>query len=132
MHRRLAIARVARLGTLDRHDRVHIVPVCFALEERTVVTAIDAKPKSTMRLQRLRNLDAHPYATLLVDHYDEDWSQLWWIRVRGPVTVHTGDARQWAVDLLARKYPQYRAEPPEGPVIALDVEHWSGWKATNS
>jgi PPOX class probable F420-dependent enzyme len=94
----------------------------------TIYSAVDAKPKTSRSLRRLANLRANPAASLLVDHYDEDWTALWWVRVdgRGRV-IDTGDERSRALALLAAKYPQYRAEPPPGPVIALDVTTWRAW-----
>ena len=80
---RVRDARVGRLGTVTPDGRPHLVPVCFALREETVYTAVDAKPKSTLALRRLANIEATPSASLLVDHYDEDWTHLWWVRVDG-------------------------------------------------
>jgi PPOX class probable F420-dependent enzyme len=128
--RRLAAARVGRLGTVTGDDRPHLVPCCFALlDADTVVTAVDAKPKSTLALRRLANVRAHPHASLLVDHYDDaDWSALWWVRVDGAARVVEGGAeRDRALAPLVAKYDQYRRTPPPGPVIALDIATWRTW-----
>lgn len=128
MRRRLAHARVGRLGTVTADGRPHLVPCCFALSDGVVYSAIDAKPKSTTELQRLANLDANPAATLLVDHYSDDWTELWWIRVDGEGRlVETPDERHRALALLTAKYEQYRRQPPPGPVIAIDIAGWRAW-----
>jgi len=121
---RLASARVGRLATVTPAGRPHVVPVCFALAAGRIVTAVDAKPKATARLARLDNVRATGRASLLVDHYDEDWSQLWWVRVDGPAEVIESDE---AIDALAAKYEQYRTARPTGPVIAIAPERWRSW-----
>jgi PPOX class probable F420-dependent enzyme len=120
-------ARVGRLATVDPRGRPHVVPICFAIEGDTLYTAVDEKPKRTRRLQRLRNIEANPRVEVLVDEYDEDWSRLRWARLRG--TARIVDDRR-AVDLLVRKYPQYAARPPAGPVIAVSIEERSEWRAS--
>jgi PPOX class probable F420-dependent enzyme len=128
--RRVTGARVARLATVRPDGRPHVVAVTFVFDSRTLVTAVDHKPKTTTSLQRLRNIEAHPVASVLVDHYDDDWSQLWWVRADGSArVVPDGPERQEAVDRLTVKYPQYREDPPDGPVIVVTVEHWSSWSA---
>ena len=123
-------ARVARLATVRPDGRPHLVPVTFAFDDRTIVTAIDQKPKTTTSLQRLRNIQSHPVVSVLVDHYDDDWSRLWWLRADGSArVVRDGAERHHAVDRLTAKYPQYREDPPDGPVIVVTVERWSSWSA---
>lgn len=127
--RRVAGARVGRLATVTGEGRPHLVPCCFAVEGDAVYSAVDdAKPKSTLALRRLANLRANPAAALLVDHYAEDWSTLWWVRVdgRGRV-VEDGPERDRALSLLAAKYAQYRRRPPPGAVVALDASAWRAW-----
>ncbi len=85
---RFAQAPVARLATAGPDGRPHLVPVVFALHDGVVYTAVDAKPKTTQRLRRLTNIERNPQVTLLVDHYDEDWTQLWWVRADGIATIH--------------------------------------------
>lgn len=128
--RRFADARVARLATVRPDGTPHLVPVTFAATGDTVYTAVDAKPKTTTQLQRLENLAAQPRCTLLVDHYDDDWSQLWWVRADGdarvveaPQPAHPGLA------LLATRYPAYAGSPPVGPLIVIEVTRWRGWSA---
>lgn len=125
---RLEDARVARLATVTPEGQPHLVPCCFTLEGDTAYSAVDAKPKSSLALRRLRNLAANPAASLLVDYYGEDWSTLWWVRVDGTARVLDGgnEAAQ-AVVALRRKYLQYAKIPIVGPVIALDITRWAGW-----
>jgi PPOX class probable F420-dependent enzyme len=126
--RLVAGARVARLATIDRGGRPHLVPICFALTDDTLYSAVDHKPKRTTRLRRLENIRAHPQATVLVDEYDEDWSRLWWVRLRGEARVlEEGAERDRALALLQEKYAQYRERPPDGAVLALDIHDWRGW-----
>jgi PPOX class probable F420-dependent enzyme len=132
MHLRVGGARVARLATVRADGDAHLVPVCFALDVdgETAVSIVDGKPKRSSRLQRLANVRAHPRVTLLIDHYDEDWSQLWWVRIDGSAVVcEGGPEHERAVDLLVVKYPQYRAHPPTGPVLRIALERWTGWRA---
>ena len=122
-------ARVARLATVDASGRPHVVPICFALEGDTLYTAVDEKPKRSRRLKRLANIEANPHVEVLIDHYEEDWSRLWWVRLRGIARI-VEDPH--AVEVLAAKYPQYRQQPPKGPVIAVAVEERSEWTASPS
>ncbi len=123
-------ARVARLATTDADGRPHLVPLCFVLEGDVLYSAVDRKPKPSTRLRRLENVSLHPEVTLLVDHYEEDWSRLWWVRLRGTARVlEEGPEHDCALSLLAEKYEQYRAEPPPGPVIAVALGEWRGWSA---
>jgi PPOX class probable F420-dependent enzyme len=121
---RLAQARVGRLATVTEAGRPHIVPVCFAVHDGRIVTAVDAKPKQTRELARLANVMATGRASVLVDHYEEDWTRLWWVRVDGSARITDDEA---AIDALAAKYDQYRAQRPAGPVIAIDPERWRSW-----
>ncbi len=127
---RFAAAPVARLATMTPDGGPHIVPVTFAIEDDRVYVAVDTKPKSTRDLARLRNIRANPRVALLADHYEADWAALWWARADGEARVVTGQTEMAGpVTLLARRYPQYRADPPAGPVIAVTVLRWSGWAA---
>lgn len=124
-------ARVARLATVAPGGLPHLVPVVFAVAADNgdvVYTAVDAKPKTTRRLRRLANIDSNPRVSLLVDHYADDWTQLWWVRVDGVATIHTdGDALELGRLLLRAKYPQYQSVSLDGPVIEVAVRHWSSW-----
>jgi len=128
MRARVAAAAVGRLATVTTGGQPHIVPCCFALRGDVIYSAVDHKPKSTRRLQRLTNLRANPRAALLIDYYDDDWSSLWWIRVDGLVhIVDEGPRLDEAVALLVAKYEQYRQAAPIGPVIALTADAWRAW-----
>jgi PPOX class probable F420-dependent enzyme len=128
LRQRLEGARVGHLATVWPDGRPHVVPCCFVLVDDVVYSAVDAKPKSTLALQRLRNVAAHPAASLAVDHYEEDWTQLWWIRLDGQArVVDRGPERDAAIDALTAKYRQYVDAPPPGSVIALAVERWRAW-----
>jgi PPOX class probable F420-dependent enzyme len=125
-----ARAPVARLGTVADDGTPHLVPVVFALRDDVVYTGVDAKPKTTQRLRRLANIEQHPQVSLLVDHYADDWTQLWWVRIDGLAAIHhDGSALDAGRDLLRAKYPQYQSVPLTGPVIAIAVRHWSSWHA---
>ncbi|WP_018657906.1 TIGR03668 family PPOX class F420-dependent oxidoreductase [Actinomadura flavalba] len=127
----LASVPVVRLATVGEDGRPHLVPVTFAVHRGTLYTAVDHKPKSTRDLRRLANVRADPRVTLLADHYDDDWTRLWWVRVDGHARVLTDPAsRTEPTALLTARYPQYRAHPPEGPVIAITIDSWTGWTAT--
>ena len=96
-----------------------------------IYTVVDAKPKASRRLQRLANLRAEPRCTLLVDHYDDDWSQLWWVRADGHANIVDDpppDAR--GMTLLADRYPGYADAAPAGPMIVVTVSAWKGWSAS--
>lgn len=137
--RLVTAARVARLATVDADGRPHLVPVCFVLESADSVEgrdrvriAVDHKPKRSAELRRTANLQATGQACLLVDHYDEDWSRLWWVRLdgHGGPTSDPGEAAR-ALDALAAKYPQYREHRPDGPVLTIEIEAYRGWAATD-
>ena len=131
MRRLVLPARVARLATVDAAGRPHLVPVCFVLSGNRVHIAVDHKPKRDTELRRTANLRATGMASLLVDRYDEDWSQLWWVRLDGRGwQVEDPVEAAGAVDELAAKYPQYREQRPDGPVLAIEVERYRGWSAT--
>ena len=128
--RRLADARVARLATVRPDGSPHVVPISFAFGEATIVTAIDHKPKTTTSLQRLRNIEAVPVASVIIDHYEDDWSRLWWLRADGEARI-VPDGKEWedGIEQLTRKYHQYRRDAPQGPVIVITVAKWTSWSA---
>ena len=123
----LASARVARLGLLDEDDLPRVLPVTFALFEGAVWSAIDRKPKRPGEPARVRRLRRRPDAALLVDRYDDDWSRLAWVELRGPVTIHPLGP---AAEALATRYEQYRDEPPQGPLLRLEVRDAIWWRAS--
>ncbi|MGA7053120.1 MAG: TIGR03668 family PPOX class F420-dependent oxidoreductase [Mycobacterium sp.] len=121
---------VARLATITPDGLPHLVPVVFAVDDDVIYTAVDAKPKTTQRLRRLTNIESNPRVSLLVDHYAEDWTQLWWVRVDGAAAIHRDGAEvRTGHRLLRAKYPQYQTVSLSGPVIAVTVGRWSSWHA---
>ena len=129
---RFSSSPVAVLGTVGADGAPHLVPVVFAMPEgRTDVlyTAVDAKPKSTRRLRRLANIEANPTVSLLVDHYDDDWNRLWWVRVDGTATIHLrGEEVAAGYAALRAKYSQYQRVELDGPVVTVAVRRWSSWQ----
>jgi PPOX class probable F420-dependent enzyme len=125
-----AAAPVAVLATVDADSVPHVVPVVFAVSGGVVYTAVDAKRKTTRRLRRLANIAVNPRVTMLVDHYDDDWSQLWWVRADGLAEVHhSGEQMAIGYAVLRRKYLQYERIALDGPVVTVDVKRWSSWQA---
>jgi PPOX class probable F420-dependent enzyme len=130
---RFADARRAHLATADAASHPHIVPITFVATGDLVYIAIDSKPKRSMDLKRLRNIAENPNVALLVDQYDDGWSQLWWVRADGVARILTDeDNRREPIRLLQARYPQYVADVPSGPVIEVSVERWSGWAFAES
>ncbi len=123
--------RVARLGTADAGGRPLVVPVCYAFDGTRLYSAIDAKPKRTRRLRRVRNLEENPRCSLVVDIYDEEWSRLRWVIVEGRAEVLTGGADYaQGVDLLVAKYPQYRTlglDRERGTLVRVTPERYLHW-----
>ena len=130
---RFAAARIMRLATVDETGRPHVVPATFAVERDRIYTAVDQKPKDTRALKRLRNIRANPAVAALADHYDDEWNRLWWVRADGEAEIVT-DPHEMAgpLELLAARYPQYRAELPRGLLIVVTVSHWTGWAYSDS
>ena len=122
----LTQARVARLALLDEEDLPRVLPVTFAVYEGAVWSAIDQKPKRSAEPARVRRLRRRPEAALLVDRYDDDWSRLAWVEVRGDVTVEPLGP---ALEALVAKYPQYASERPPGPLLRLAPRRFACWKA---
>lgn len=128
----MAAARVAHLATTGSDGRPHLVPVTFALVSAAgahrIAIAVDQKPKTTLALRRLHNIAENPQVAIMCDHYDEDWTRLWWVRADGrAIVLDDGAGRDGALVALSLRYGQYRADPPRGPVILIDVFDWSGW-----
>ena len=127
----MAEARVARMATVDSKGLPHVIPVVIALSGDTAYWATDEKPKRSRALKRLDNIRSTPTVQLVADHYEEDWNAVWWVRATGPARIlDPGDEWTRALELLAEKYPQYRGEPPSGPVVAIDIDRWTAWEAS--
>jgi PPOX class probable F420-dependent enzyme len=131
LRRLFASSPVARLSTVRPDGRPHLVPCVFTLVADTVYTAVDAKPKRSRALQRLTNIRGEPRCALLVDHYEADWARLWWVRAdgRGQV-VEQPQPEHPGIRALVARFPQYREEPPSGPLLVVSVDHWTGWSAS--
>lgn len=128
---RISASPIGHLGTVRPGGAPHIVPVTFALDGSHIVTAIDHKPKSTVRLQRLANIEANPTVTFMVDRYSDDWERLWWVRVDGKAEIrHNGIVFDSAVAALRDKYHQYRGAPLNGPVISITTDRIHYWEST--
>ena len=126
----LAHERVAHLATADRRAIPHVVPVCFALSEATLYITIDEKPKRhPLALKRLRNIAENPVVAVVVDRYDEDWSRLGWVMLRGRAEILTeGSEHRDAQALLRSRYPQLQAmQLARYPVIAIRIERTTSW-----
>jgi PPOX class probable F420-dependent enzyme len=121
---------VARLATAGRDAAPHVVPFVFAVDRDRIYWAVDQKPKRSTSLRRLANIAANPRVSAVVDHYDEDWELLWWVRADGMArVVEELQGKELALALLAAKYPQYRERPPAGPVVDIAVDSWRSWTA---
>jgi PPOX class probable F420-dependent enzyme len=128
MRRRLVEASVARLATAGPDGRPHIVPIVFAHDDENLYFVVDDKPKRSRDLKRVRNIAGNERVSVLVDHYEDDWTRLWWVRVDGVAHVIDDDVdAQRALDLLAGKYAQYAEKRPQGPVVAIRIERMTGW-----
>lgn len=127
---RFAQAPAATLATVGPNGAPHLVPVVFAVHADVVYTAVDAKRKSTQRLRRLANITGNPHVCLLVHHYADDWTQLWWVRADGVATIHqSGEEMATGYALLRSKYVQYQRIALDGPVVTVAVQRWSSWQA---
>ena len=124
--------RTATLGTIARDGRPHLVPVCFALIEGRFAIAIDEKPKRSVRLARLANIERDPRVTLLFEQYSEDWTRLAWVRVDGTAEARPrGDTWTEALGALRARYAQYRSMALEGrPLIVVTPGKIAGWRAS--
>ena len=125
--------RTATLGTIAHDGRAHLVPVCFAFEAGAIVIAIDEKPKRGAQLARLRNLARDARASVLVHHYDEDWTELAWVRCEGKAEVLArGELRPAALAALRARYPWYTSMALEGlPLIVAEIERAVSWRWTD-
>jgi len=121
--------RVARLATADARGRPHVVPVCFVVSGDAAYITIDEKPKGAAPLKRVRNIRENPAVALVADRYDEDWSRLGWVMLRGPGEIlEAGAEHDYAQALLRDRYPQLQAMRIEAlPVIAIRIARVSGW-----
>ena len=127
----LAGSRVGRLGLVDDDGAPRVLPVTYAINGESLVTAVDQKPKQRTgeALARVRWLRARPAAALTVDHYDDDWSALAWVQVLGSVRVLEAASAPEAMASLAERYEPYRTDPPAGPLLVLEPDRLLWWHA---
>ena len=120
------------LATLNAARGVDAVPVVFAWDSGRILVPVDTvKPKRSTNLRRVRNVQDDPRCVLLVDHYSDDWDELWWVRVDGWASVIEDErGLQEPLDVLASRYEQYRVRRPAGPVILIQADHWKGWSSS--
>ena len=130
IRQRVTAARVATFASVDAGGRPHAVPLCFALHGDKLYWAVDAKPKRSQSLRRIQNLRANPSVSILVHHYEEDWTRLWWVRLDGNARELGGEEREIGLRLLAEKYDQYRTQRPSGACVAVEIQRWTGWDAS--
>ena len=125
--------RVARFATADAKGAPHVVPVCYALIGDNLYVTIDEKPKrpGVRAMKRLRNIVQNPGVAVVVDRYDEDWSRLAWVMLRGRAEIlDDGDEHDRAQAALRDRYPQYHAMHLDPlPVIALRIARVNAWGA---
>jgi PPOX class probable F420-dependent enzyme len=130
VRRRLSEAPVARIATVGPDGKPHVVPITFVMDRDVIYFAVDHKPKRTTNLRRLRNIAANPSVAVLVDHYEDDWRHLWWVRADGTANLlDAGAESERAIDLLVNRYAQYRERRPDGPAVAITIERLTGWSA---
>ena len=123
--------RVARFATADLRGQPHVVPICYAVYNDTAYFTIDEKPKGSTDkpLKRIRNLQQNPHVALVVDHYDEDWTQLGWIMVQGDASLlDSSKEHTKAQRLLKARYPQLDGmQIGNLPVIAIRIKRVVSW-----
>ena len=126
---RFGEARVARFATVGADGSPHLVPITFALVGENLVSAVDASPSRRSPCAGWTTSPTTRSSCVLVDAYDDDWSQLWWARADGWARVVSPDKTE-GFDQLVAKYEQYRIRPPDGPAVVIAINHWSGWSAS--
>jgi PPOX class probable F420-dependent enzyme len=130
---RLAAARIGRMATVRGDGTPHVVPFVFALvaadpDVTRLYWAVDQKAKRSKALRRIENLRSNSAVEVLVDEYDEEWTRLWWVRLRGEGRVVTSaEEREMALGELRSKYEQYREAEPDGDIVAIDVHDIIWW-----
>jgi coenzyme F420-0:L-glutamate ligase/coenzyme F420-1:gamma-L-glutamate ligase len=126
-------SRLGHLATSTKHGKPHVVPICYVLDGASLYTPIDEKPKRRKppQLRRVLNIAENPNVCLVVDHYEEDWSELKYVIVRGSAEIiHGGEAHERAVMLLREKYKQYhRMKLEERPLIKIKPINIIAWNA---
>jgi PPOX class probable F420-dependent enzyme len=131
---------VARLGTLA-HGAPRLVPIVFTWHAGRIWSPIDAKPKrgdDPLSLARVGDVRRDPRVCVLLDHYEADWSRLWWLRLDGDAEVVSADSPgadaglAGAAQALRAKYPQYAGLPlflGRPTALAIRIVALRGWCA---
>ena len=129
----LRSARTAHLATADANGQPHVIPVCYVFDGEFIYSVLDAKPKTTplRQLRRVRNILANPRVSLVVDHYEEDWSRLQYVMVTGNAgLLEPGDECARAIVMLREKYPQYqKMDLAQSPVIKIVPARFVPWSS---
>ncbi len=127
----LRSARAGHLATADANGQPHVIPVCYVFDGQTIYSVLDAKPKTTSlrQLRRVRNILANPHVSLVVDHYEEDWTRLQYVMVTGDAELlESGEEWNRAIAMLREKYPQYQSmDLGESPVIKITPARFVPW-----
>jgi PPOX class probable F420-dependent enzyme len=130
--------RIGHVATTGPDGAPHVMPVCYALDDEAVYFVADAKPKRrpARELTRWRNVRATGRAALVVDDYDEDWTRLAWVLVRGAATIVEDAALHAAVlERLRARYPQYRAmaldDVAAHPIVRIVPQSVRRWRAAD-
>ena len=128
----LEASPVARLGLLDDQDNPRVLPITFVVWEGEIWSAVDRKPKRDPAREpaRLRYLRRRPGVAVTVDRYEADWERLAWVQVLGTAAIIDAGEAAEALAALARKYEQYRAAPPPGPLIRIEPARTLSWHAS--
>ena len=132
-HAFVAAARSATLATVATDGSPRLVPICFVLDGDVVLSPLDEKPKHVddpRNLARVRDVLARPGVTLLVHRWDEDWSRLAWLRLRGTaLLIEPGDPQHAAaIAPLRAKYPQYETQAIDArPMIRIELTLATSW-----
>ena len=129
----LRSARTAHLATADANGQPHVVPVCFVFNGESIYSVLDSKPKTTAlrQLRRVRNILANPRVSLVVDHYEEDWSRLQYVMISGEASLlESGEEWSLSIVMLRQKYPQYhRMDLDQSPVIKITPARFVPWSS---
>ena len=123
---------VGHLATADADGRPHVIPFCFVCLEGTIYSVLDAKPKTAdlRRLRRVRNIMANPQVSIIIDHYEPDWTKLWYLLIQGTAELlEPGSEHASALGALRSKYPQYRHMAlDDAPMIKIVPNRTTGWE----
>ena len=119
--------RIGHLATADAAAKPQVMPICFAIHEDTLYTALDEKPKRARETKRLKNISENPHVSFVADHYDEEWSRLGWVMLRGRANIlEEGEEFERGATLLRKRYVHY-ASMSLRPIIAITILQVRSW-----